>query len=190
MQGARGRRFVVVSGIPGSGKTSLARSLAPRLGLPVLDKDDILDGLFEPQGPGDESWRRRLSRESDAIFQQKASASTGAILVSHWHLSGMPLDSGTPTDWISELSVGAINVHCYCQPELAATRFLNRIRHAGHLDKRSTYDEVLRSFRVLVSLGSLDNKSSISVDTSDVINADEVARKIEAAFERCLKRVV
>ena len=36
---------MVVSGIPGSGKTRLARSLAPRLGLPMLDKDYIESSL-------------------------------------------------------------------------------------------------------------------------------------------------
>jgi len=41
------RRFVVVSGLPGSGKSVLAQRLSPLLGLPVIDKDDILDRLFE-----------------------------------------------------------------------------------------------------------------------------------------------
>jgi hypothetical protein len=43
------RTFVVVSGLPASGKTTLARRLADGLGLPLLDKDDILDRLFETE---------------------------------------------------------------------------------------------------------------------------------------------
>ena len=58
------RRFVVVSGIPGCGKTTVARRLSPLLHLPVIDKDDILDALFASKGVGDSDWRKTLSREA------------------------------------------------------------------------------------------------------------------------------
>ena len=45
--------FVVISGLPGSGKTTLGRRLASVLDLPLIDKDDILDRLFESKGIGD-----------------------------------------------------------------------------------------------------------------------------------------
>jgi adenylate kinase family enzyme len=41
------RIFVLISGLSGSGKTTLARRLAPALHLPLIDKDDILERLFE-----------------------------------------------------------------------------------------------------------------------------------------------
>ena len=87
--------FVVISGLPGSGKTSLARQLAPALHLPLIDKDDILERLFEAKGAGGAEWRRMLSRESDALLEAEARASSGgAVLVSHWRQAGMPADSG------------------------------------------------------------------------------------------------
>lgn len=55
------RRFVVISGLPGSGETTLALQLAPPLGLPVLAKDSILEELFDVKGVGDAMWRRRLA---------------------------------------------------------------------------------------------------------------------------------
>src|SRR4029453_4876249 len=82
--------FVVISGLPGSGKTTLARRLAPNLGLPLIDKDDILDGLFESKGSGSAAGRRAGSRRSDAILQREATPSNGAVLSSFWHLPGMP----------------------------------------------------------------------------------------------------
>jgi hypothetical protein len=92
--------FVVVSGLPGSGKTTLARRLSLPLGLPVVDKDDVLERLFMERGIGDASWRRSLSRESDGILERDVTQSSGAIVVSFWHLPGMPAGSGTPTDWL------------------------------------------------------------------------------------------
>ena len=49
---------MVVSGLPGSGKTTIGRRLAAALSLPLIDKDDILDRLFETKGVGDSTWRR------------------------------------------------------------------------------------------------------------------------------------
>ena len=54
--------------------------MAPALGLPLVDKDDILDRLFDTKGVGDAAWRRRLSRESDVILRAEALQSNGAIL--------------------------------------------------------------------------------------------------------------
>ena len=125
------KRFVLVSGHPGSGKTTLARDLAPLLGLPLIDKDDILERLFEAKGVGDAEWRRRLSRESDALLQTEAGQSTGAVLTSFWRLPGMPPDSGTSTEWLFDLSEIIVTVRCVCPAEIAAERFTRRTRHPG-----------------------------------------------------------
>jgi len=175
-------RFVVLSGLPGSGKSTLARQLAPALELPVIDKDTILQSLFESKGVGDVAWRRTLSRESDVIFQAEAIAAERAVLVSHWQLPGMPLDSGTPTDWLGKLSDHVVNVHCVCEPELAAERFLNRKRHPGHLDSETLYPEVLASLRAIERLGPLKIGQGIEVDTSREFRFDAVVRDIQAAF--------
>ena len=98
------RQFIVLSGLPASGKTTLVRRLATALQLPIIDKDDILEGLFETEGVGDSVWRTRLSRKSDQVFRQEAIRSEGAVLVSWWHRLGMNSQSGTPTDWLPGLS--------------------------------------------------------------------------------------
>lgn len=81
---------MVLSGLPCSGKSTLARRLSPALRLPLIDKDAILERLFESRGVGDAAWRRRLSRESDGLFEAEAKASGGAVLVSFWRLPGTP----------------------------------------------------------------------------------------------------
>ena len=160
------RIFVVVSGLPGSGKSTLARRLAPLLNLPVIDKDDILERLFEAKGVGDAKWRRALSRESDKLFQAEALNVEGAILVSFWRLPGMAFDSGTPTEWLRELSHRVFNVHCICAPEIAAERLFRRKQHPGHLDSAASNEDVLASILAISHLDPLEIGHRIEVDTS------------------------
>ena len=177
------RPFVVVSGLPGSGKTALARKLAPPLGLPLIDKDEILERLFESQGGGDAAWRRMLSRESDRILQAEAGASHGAVLVSHWRLPGMRADSGTPVDWLPDLTDRIVHVRCVCPVRVAAERFVRRQRHPAHLDAKS-YQEVVRSLEEVERLGSLVLGTRIEIDTSGRIDLDAALREIRGALAR------
>jgi thymidylate kinase len=158
--------FVVVSGLPGSGKSTLANHLSPLLNLPVIDKDDILERLFQAKGVGDRAWRRALSRESDELLRTEALNRDGALLVSLWRLPGMAPDSGTPTEWLGELSDRLLNVNCNCSPEIAAERFFRRNRHPGHLDSAASKEEVLASIRAISLLGALKVGHRIEVDTS------------------------
>jgi len=176
--------FVVISGLPGSGKTTLGRQLALALGLPLIDKDDILDALFESKGIGDAAWRRALSRESDAILQREAESSNGAVLASFWRVPGMPADSGTPVDWLRVLSGRIVHVRCVCDPEVAASRFGQRRRHPGHLDDQSSGAELLERIRDVARLPLLDLGDCIDVNTSEVSDVKDLARNIRAAMRR------
>ena len=172
----------MISGLPGSGKTTLARRLAPVLNLPLIDKDDILNRLFESKGIGNAAWRRTLSRESDVILQHEATSSAGAILVSLWQLPGMPSDSGTSTAWLHASSQRLVNVQCMCESEIAASRFVHRQRHPGHLDGESSHADVRASLRALARLAPLDISQRIEVDTSAEPNLDEIVGAIRCAL--------
>jgi glucokinase len=179
------RSFIVVSGLPASGKSTLAEQLAPALGLVLLDKDAILERLFDSKGVGDAAWRRSLSRESDRILHAEATASNGAVLVSHWRSPGMAPDSGTPTNWLAELSACVVNVHCHCSPELAARRFIERKRHAGHLDADRSNAELLCTIGSVAALGRLDIGPRVDVDTSRQTDLDAVLCEVRRAIHRC-----
>lgn len=183
------RRFVLVSGLPAGGKSTIAHAVASFLDLPVIDKDDILERLFDEKGLGDLAWRRQLSRDSDIAFQAEATAAAdGAVLTSFWHVPGMPATSGTPVDWVFALSPLVIELRCMCPASIAANRFLSRKRHPGHLDATRDPDEVRATFEALASLNTLGIADIVEVDTTRPLSAAIVASDLEDAFFRCRVR--
>jgi predicted kinase len=58
--------LIIVTGLPASGKTTLARSLAERYGVPLIAKDLIKEPLLDVLGAPDAAASRRLS---DASFR-------------------------------------------------------------------------------------------------------------------------
>lgn len=178
MQSADYRKpvFVVVSGLPGSGKTTLATPLSKRLGLPLLDKDDLLETLLDELGAELPEDRHRLSRASDALMQTVARASPGAVLSSFWRRESLSPTSGTPTAWLRHLP-GVVEVLCDCPPRTAAERFHARVRHPGHHDSSTSLADSLRHFEQLAATLPLGVGPLVRVDTSlDV----DVARLTEA----------
>lgn len=130
--------LLLVSGPPASGKTTLARPIAGRLGWPLLEKDAFKEALFAALGAGDADWSRRLS---EAAFARQAAAAAeilargGSLVMEgnfraahHAALAGLAARHGA----------GLAQVACRASPATLAARRAARARsgsrHAGHLD--------------------------------------------------------
>ena len=170
--------FVVFSGVPGSGKSTVARQLAPRLSLPLLDKDEILEQLFKERGVGDAAWRTALSREADARFVRTAWELPGACLVSWWRNYKISENTGTPVEWLSTLRAPVIEVHCRCRVETAVDRFIARERHPGHLDASRTRSSLITQFSAFDAAGPVACGPLLVLDTERELNPDEVLAQI------------
>ena len=175
-------RYVVLSGLPASGKSTLAQVLSQGLSLPLLDKDQFLEALFDSKGIGDSRWRRHLSQEADASFRRHAEQAAGAVLTSWWKHPQSNSDSGTLTDWLYLLPGFKVEVHCRCSAQAAAARFLTRKRHPGHLDDRWSYPELVANFDLQASLGPLRLGSLVEVSTEDHPDIPDLIRRIGDVF--------
>jgi hypothetical protein len=158
-------RNIIVSGIPASGKSTIGRLIATSQDLEMLDKDEILEMLFETKGIGDVQWRTRLSRNADELLCERALGAGGAVIVSWWRHPKSTVASGTPIDWLAKLPGTLIEIHCTCNPRIATDRFKTRQRHEGHLDRFKPYADLLSSFQQHAALGPLGIGHLIMVNT-------------------------
>ena len=171
--------FVVVSGLPGSGKTTLARRLGAAINAPVLDKDDFLECLFPNAGVVTTEERARLSRRADDEFRRAALNVSAAVLVSFWRRTELSATSGTPIEWLADLP-NLVELYCDCPPEVAAERFARRVRHAAHGDAAADRQERLERFRALHRLGPLGLARVVKVDAAAPVNVDDLIASLRA----------
>ena len=75
--------LVLVSGEPGSGKTTLGRQLAGALRLPFLSRDDVRGGLYATAGLWTDDVHDHPPREA-AVEAFVEILETAARLAAHW----------------------------------------------------------------------------------------------------------
>jgi len=168
------RSIIVVTGLPASGKTTLARLLGVELGFVVIDKDDFLETLLGSVQEFNAEFRFRCSRDADKQFEEAARAAGDVILVSHWQGPNEHRESGTPSAWLREFD-SVVEIVCHCSVATALERFKNRNRHAGHGDNRSDLSVLQRwfeedSLRIPLGIGSL-----ITVNTEAIVDIKKLA---------------
>lgn len=183
--------FVIVSGLPASGKTTLARALANALGCSHLDKDVFLEALLDGATVPAPDTRAALSRRADAAFQQEAVRWPSAVLSSWWRHPNSPSESGTPVPWLLDSGRRIIEVHCRCPAAEAVDRFRARKRHPGHLDALRSPEALRAQFRQAEALGPLLPGQAILFDTDRPATdervrrlAREILRRLEAEAAR------
>ena len=170
--------FVVVSGLPASGKTTIAAALAQCLGFCHLDKDTFLEALFETSERSSAERRGSLSRQADSQFQKAASLEKAAVLSSWWRHPLSQLTSGTPTDWLWTSERTIVEVHCNCSPDVAANRFLIRQRHPSHHDEGWSKQSLLPMLEQQSLLGPLFPLQAVIVNSEDHIDIRKLAKAV------------
>jgi len=128
------KRAVLVNGVPASGKSTVARSIAYRFGWPLFSLDAVKEPFFEHIGVGDREYNRKLGRASyAAIFNVIAECPDDiSVVIDAWfgfqpaeilvaHLKRAGLDE-------------ILEIWCHAAPEEIAARYRRRveIRAPGH----------------------------------------------------------
>ena len=96
--------LIVVSGAPGTGKSTIAAALGAALRLPVLSLDPIKEALADVLGLGGEDWSNQVGDAAAEVVFRLAAAFPDAVA----------------------------EVFCHCDPRLALDRAKARIGHGRH----------------------------------------------------------
>ena len=166
----------MVTGLPASGKTTLACRLADALGLPLIAKDHFKDVLFDSLGVGDTEWSRRIGRAAIALqFDAMRAHRTAVVDSALW--------TGVAEPEIEALGLPLVQVYCRCPFEVARARYFARVgddgRHAGHREEDLTRDDYER-YRPLTEPLALSSPL-VEVATDVPVDPEAVTEAIRTA---------
>ena len=165
------RGFVIVSGPPASGKSTVAAALAAELDLPLLAKDVVKDALVDALGAPDLPRSRELGRAAVHVLLAVARTVGYGVLESVWHdYARAPL---------AALPGPAVEVFCVLDPAVRAARFDARSagRGAGYFDRERAAAE---RWNAEVGTPVAAGPPVLEVDTGDAVDVPALAARIRA----------
>jgi predicted kinase len=168
--------LVVVTGMPSSGKTTVAESLADRRRLPLVAKDDLKESLYRTLGAGDVAWSGRLGDAAyDLMFtlaRTMLAARVPLIVEANFFV-----DQATSFAALPEHRL--VQIHCDAPLPLLLERYAARERHPGHHDAEKIAE--LPARHASSAHAPLDVRGeTIRLDTADAVDIESIAERVRA----------
>lgn len=169
-------KLILITGAPATGKTTIAKALAQRTGLPLISKDDIKELLFDTIGWSDRAWSRKLGVATYGIMYYILAAHLNArkslILESDFRPA---FDVPKLRELKAQFQFESLTIHCTTEATVLLERFKERLtsgqRHPGHVDEENygqfTTETLAKDFGPLEISGE-----AYEVDTTDFAQVD------------------
>jgi predicted kinase len=167
--------LVLVNGLPGSGKTTLAVELARALPAPLISKDAIKEAVADAvtAAPADS-----LGPAVAEMMWTLAAAMSGTVLLESWWFKPRDLPFVTAGRRRCGMPL-VVELWCDVPPALARDRYAARRRHQIHDDERRLADSWPRWAAAAEPLGI---GRTLLVSTDRPVDIANVARRVTAAL--------
>lgn len=170
--------LLVITGYPGSGKTTLSRKLAERFHLPCFNKDDFKERLADVLGCEDSDESKRLGRATYAImdYVTESVLRAGISFLVESNFSA-PLHSERFARMVEQHGYYPLQILCKAEPEVLLERVTRRIqsgeRHFAHKEQ----EEIASGrFRIGIGKGRIEplvvGGEILELDTTDFTRID------------------
>jgi SAM-dependent methyltransferase/predicted kinase len=169
---------VVVSGVGGAGKSTLAAALARALGVGMLSKDRLKEALYRELPASGSAESLQLSAAAmDVLYDTARRSGGGLVLDANWRadIDGPRLDG---------LPLPLVQIVCRVPPEVAQERVRTRVRtgerHPVHRDViepavlQRTLEQAAEPFLPVPMSGP-----TLEVDTSGDVDVEALANQIQ-----------
>ncbi len=128
--------LIIIAGMPATGKSTLAKSLSAEFSLPILEKDEIKEAMFDTLGYADLLAKRQLDVVANAVLLRMSEALLRAgkslIVVNNFYSSM----SGEVQALIDRYGCRCVTVFLEGDPDVLYERYVARdkahMRHLGH----------------------------------------------------------
>lgn len=129
-------KLIIIAGMPATGKSTLAKKISEKLQIPILEKDEIKEEMFDTLGYANLTEKRKLDIAANAILLRcTASLLKGGqslIIVNNFD-SDM---SGNVQKIIDEAGCSCVTVFLNGSSDVLYRRYVERdkkhLRHQGH----------------------------------------------------------
>lgn len=136
------QKLIIVCGLPGTGKTTLARELSRKLSIPVIHKDSIKEALYEIQGNSTLEDSKRIGLESIQLLYRFADEllNNGLDLIIEAPFYFVE-DYKLFRKWERKYKLKIYSIICKVDETERMKRFTIRKRHKGHHDDERDLDD-------------------------------------------------
>lgn len=167
-------RLVVVTGVPGAGKTTLGAAVAEALGAPFLSLDTIKETLYSSSPDG--RTPHELRQAAEARLADELAATTGTVVVDIW--IAPERDTDRVVDLLSRGQTSIVELLCRVPAEIAVGRYADRPRSGPH---SPADDATLRRIRdAAAHIEPLPIGRCIEVDTSRPVDVGALIDRLPA----------
>jgi predicted kinase len=176
--------LIIITGPPGTGKTTLSHRLGALLNLPVLQRDAIKERLFDTLGVRDRAWSRQLGGASYEVlfYTLGLLLATRQPCIVESNFQGEPATTTLRT-LAHQHHYQLFQIPCYTTPSVLIARLRQRTtsceRHPGHADHEDIDQLDAADMHGYYEPLALDG-THIAVDTThfEAINYQGLVRQI------------